>query len=91
MRVKWDPAKSELLKRTRGVGFDEALQMFKQPYVVQQKNDAPEQYKSIGFAKGGVLISLIVEVRFDDQGEYEWLVTLWKATKNEAETYEQNI
>jgi hypothetical protein len=35
--------------------------------------------------------SLIVEVRYDEQGEYEWFVTLWKATKDEAKVYEQNI
>ena len=53
-------------------------------------NDEPEQYKAIGFAKGGTLISLIVEVRKDDQGEYDWFVTLWKATKDEVKVYEQS-
>ena len=90
MRIDWNPAKNNLLKRTRGIGFDDAIEMFGRPYVVQAKNDDPEQYKAIGFARGGVLISLIVEVRFDDQGEYEWLVTLWKATKEEVKVYEQN-
>jgi uncharacterized DUF497 family protein len=91
MRVNWSPAKDTLLKQTRGVGFDDALAMFGRPYVVLTKNDDPEQYKAIGFAKGGVLISLIVEVRYDDQGEYDWLVTLWKATKEEDRVYEQSI
>ena len=90
MRVTWDPAKSDLLKRKRGIGFEDAAELFEKPYVVQTKNDDPEQYKAIGFAKSGVLISLIVEVRYDEQGEYEWFVTLWKATKDEAKLYEQN-
>jgi uncharacterized DUF497 family protein len=90
MRVTWDSAKNDLLKRTRGIGFDDALEMFKRPYVIQAKNDEPEQYKAIGFAKGGTLISLIVEVRKDDQGEYDWFVTLWKATKDEVKVYEQS-
>lgn len=91
MRISWDPAKNELLKRTRGIGFEDAAELFEQAYVIQVKNDDPEQYKAIGFASGSVLISLIVEVRHDDQGEYEWFVTLWKATKDEVKIYEQNI
>lgn len=91
MRVTWDPAKNALLKRKRGIGFEDAAELFGQPYVVQSKNDDPEQYKAIGFSKGGVLISLIVEIRYDEQGEYEWFVTLWKATKDEVKIYEQNI
>ena len=65
-------------------------EIFKRPYVIQAKNDEPEQYKAIGFAKGGTLVSLIVEVRKDDQGEYDWFVTLWKATKDEVKVYEQS-
>ena len=91
MRVDWDAAKNDLLKRTRGIGFDDAVKLFERPYVVQTKNDDPEQYKAIGFVKDRVLISLILEIRYDDQGEYEWFVTLWKATKDEVKLYEQNI
>ena len=90
MRVNWNHAKSELLKRTRGIGFDDALGIFELPYVVQTKNDDPEQYKAIGFSKGGDLISLIVEIRHDHQGEYELFVTLWKATPAEVMLYEQS-
>jgi uncharacterized DUF497 family protein len=90
MRVSWNSDKNDLLKRTRGIGFNDAVEMFRRPYVVQSKNDDPEQYKAIGFAKGGILITLIIEVRYDDHGEYEWLVTLWKATKDEVKIYEQS-
>ena len=90
VRVNWDRKKSELLRRERGIGFDEALEVFNQPYVVQHKTDDPEQYKAIGFVKGR-LVTLIVEVRHDDSGEYEWLVTLWKSTASEAKVYEQNV
>ena len=91
MRVSWNSAKNDLLKQTRGIGFNDALEMFKRPYVIQAKNDNPEQYKAIGLAKGGVLIALIIEVRYDDHGEYEWFVTLWKATKDEVKIYEKGV
>lgn len=89
MRVSWDSKKSELLSRERGISFDDALEIFRQPYVVQHKTDDPVQYKAIGFVRGR-LVTLIVEVRHDDQGEFEWLVTLWKATASEAKIYEKN-
>jgi uncharacterized DUF497 family protein len=91
MRVNWDREKNKLLMRTRGIGFEDALGVFDQEYIVQTKNDDPEQYKAIGFTKSGILISLIAEIRFDQEGEYHWLVTLWKATKSEANIYEQNF
>lgn len=89
MRVNWDEAKNTRLKRERGIGFEEALEIFQRNYVIQHKNDDPEQYKAIGFVKGK-LVTLIVEVREDDLGEYEWLVTLWKSTLSEAKIYEKN-
>jgi uncharacterized DUF497 family protein len=89
VRVNWDEAKNTLLRRERGIGFEEALEIFQRNYVIQHKNDDPEQYKAIGFVKGK-LVTLIVEVREDDLGEYEWLVTLWKSTLSEAKIYEQN-
>ncbi|WP_324962787.1 hypothetical protein [Oligoflexus sp.] len=65
------------------------MEIFQSDYVIQNKNDDPEQYKAIGFVKGK-LVTLIVEVREDDLGEYDWLVTLWKSTSSEAKIYEQN-
>jgi uncharacterized DUF497 family protein len=89
VRITWDHEKNEKLKRDRGVSFEEALEIFKRAYVIQHKNDDPEQYKAIGLVKGK-LVTLIVEIRQDHSGEYERLVTLWKSTKSEVTIYEQN-
>jgi hypothetical protein len=43
----------------------------------------PEQHYAIGFASNGSLITLIYEFRYDEEGAYIWLVTLWKSTKEE--------
>jgi hypothetical protein len=49
----------------------------------------PEQHRAIGWV-GQRLYSLIFEVRKDDEGEFYRLVTLWKATREERELYEEN-
>jgi len=71
----------------RGIGFEEAQDIFSKPYYLDQRSDLPQQYRAIGWVKER-LYSLIFEVRVDDDGEYYHLVTLWKATKEEQELYE---
>ena len=91
MRFKFDLRKSRNLRRNpkRGIGFEEAREIFDHHYYLDQRSDIPEQYRAIGWAKGR-LFSLIFEIREDNEGEYYRLVTLWKATKGEEELYEQN-
>jgi len=49
----------------------------------------PEQYRAIGWV-GEKLYALIFEMREDKDGEYYHLVTLWKATKQEQQLYEEH-
>ena len=51
--------------------------------------DSSEQYRAIGWV-GARLYSLIFEVRWDTEGEYFHLVTLWKSTREEQELYEEH-
>ena len=51
--------------------------------------DMPEQYRAIGWV-GEKLYALIFEVREDNGGEYYHLVTLWKATTQEQQLYEEH-
>jgi hypothetical protein len=37
----------------------------------------------VGLASNGIIITLIYEFRYDEDGVYIWLVTLWKTTKEE--------
>ena len=89
MRFHFDAVKSKRLRANprRGIGFEEAQNIFARPYYLDQRSDFPEQYRAIGWVEGR-LYSLIFEVREDDQGEYYHLVTLWKATKEEQQLYE---
>ncbi len=63
---------------------------FKRKHGVGQKNDEPQQFRSIGWC-GGLLGSVIFEIRHDSDGEYLHLITAWKATQQEERMYAENI
>ena len=91
MRFHFDPRKSQRLRENpqRGIGFEEAQELFTRPYYQDQRSDLPEQYRAIGWV-GDKLYSLIFEVREDNEGELYHLVTLWKSTREEEELYAEN-
>jgi uncharacterized DUF497 family protein len=91
MRFRFNERKSKRLRANprRGIGFEEAQEVFSHPYYLDQRSDVPEQYRAIGWA-AGKLYTVIFEVRGDDEGEYYHLVTLWRATKQEQELYEES-
>ena len=90
MRFKFAISKSRAVKRKHGVSLNEVLEIFDQAYLVDQKNDNPEQFRAIGWC-GGRLCSVIFEIRHDAEGEYHHLVTAWKATREEEESYAENV
>jgi len=91
MRFDFDERKSRWLRANpkRGIGFEEAQEIFSRPYYVDQRSDLPEQYRAIGWV-GDRLYSLIFEIREDEAGEFWHLVTLWKATTQERQLYEEH-
>jgi uncharacterized DUF497 family protein len=91
MRFHFDERKSRRLRANpqRGIGFEEAQEIFSHPYYLDQRLDLPEQYRAIGWV-GDQLYAVIFEVREDNDGEYHHLVTLWKATKQEQRLYEEH-
>jgi len=90
MRFEFDSEKSRSVKRKHGVSLKEAQDIFDQAYIVDQKNDNPEQFRAIGWSRGR-LCSVIFEIRRDARGEYYRLVTAWKATKEEEQSYAENV
>jgi uncharacterized DUF497 family protein len=91
MRFQFDLRKSRRLRANprRGIGFEEAQEIFSRPYYLDQRSDLPEQYRAIGWV-GARLYSLIFEIREDAGGEYYHLVTLWKSTREEQQLYEEH-
>jgi uncharacterized DUF497 family protein len=51
MRFSFDPRKSKRLRANprRCIGFEEAEELFSQPYWLDQRCDVPEQYVAIGW------------------------------------------
>ena len=54
------------------------------------KNDDPEQFRAIGWC-GGCLCSVVFEIRRDADGEYYHLVTAWRATLEEEQSYAEDL
>lgn len=73
----------------RGIGFEEAQEIFRRPYYQDRRSEIPEQFRVIGWV-GDRLYSFIFEVRGDAEGEYYHLVTLWKSTREEERLYAEN-
>jgi len=90
MRFDFDLEKSRDVRRKHGVSLEEAREIFDQVYIVDQKSDEPEQFRAIGWSRGH-LCSVIFEIRHDSEGEYYHLVTAWKATKQEEQSYAENV
>ena len=91
MRFRWDARKSRRLRANpkRGIGFEEAREIFSRPYWLDRRSDVPEQYVAIGWV-GDRLYSVIFEIEADEDGEIVHLVTLWKSTREEIKLYEEN-
>ncbi|MGK7897007.1 MAG: hypothetical protein AB4372_26190 [Xenococcus sp. (in: cyanobacteria)] len=90
MRVRWDEAKRQRVLAERNIDFHQLNDLLYSPYLEDQRSELPEQYRIIGFADG-TLTTFIVEYRLDEVGEYIWIVTAWKSTKQERQNYEQQI
>jgi uncharacterized DUF497 family protein len=90
MRFDFEREKSRDVKQKHGVSLREAREIFDQVYVVDQKSDNPEQFRAIGWCRGR-LCSVIFEVGRDSEGEYYHLVTAWKATTQEEQSYAENV
>ena len=90
MRFEFNRSKSRAVKRKHGLSLEEAREVFDQAYLVDRKNHDPEQFRAIGWC-GGRLCSVIFEIRHDVGGEYYHLVTAWKATQEEEQTYAEIV
>jgi uncharacterized DUF497 family protein len=90
IRCVFDREKSWDVKRKHGVSLYEAQEIFDQVYLVDQRSDDPEQFRAIGWCRGR-LCSVIFEIRNDSEGQYHRLITAWKATPEEEQSYAENV
>lgn len=90
MRFDYDQKKSRDVKQKHGISLKEAQEIFDQVHLIDQKSDDPRQFRAIGWCVGR-LCSVIFEIRHDAEGEFYHLVTAWKATKEEEQSYAENV
>ena len=91
MRFHFDERKSSRLRANpkRGVGFEKCRRFSPTQYYLTTARIVPSSTeRSAGWKNGCTL--LFFEVRKDEEGEYYHLVTLWKATRQEQELYEEH-
>ena len=90
MRFEFERAKSRDGKQKHGISLKEAQEIFDQVYLLARKGDDPEQFRAIGWC-GARLCSVVFEIRRDSDGEYYHQVTAWKATREEQQSYAENV
>jgi len=90
MRIRWDEKKRRQVLTKRNIDFADLNDLLDLPYLEDQRIDQPGQHRIIGFARGA-LTTFVVEYREDKFGEYMWVVTGWRSTKQERKTYEEEI
>ena len=78
-----------LRRRERTSTQREAQEIFDQVHIIDQKSDDPEQYRAIGWCRGR-LCSVIFEIKQDAAGQYHHLITAWRSTKEEQQSYAEN-
>jgi uncharacterized DUF497 family protein len=59
MRFDFDRNKSLLLRNNpkRGIGFEEAQEIFAHPYYEDCRSDDPEQFRAIGWVNGRIVFA----------------------------------
>ncbi|MBE9076193.1 BrnT family toxin [Romeria aff. gracilis LEGE 07310] len=90
MRIRWDEAKRQKVLAERNIDFNQLDDLLYNPYLEDRRSEIPELYRIIGFTNEQ-LTTYIVEYRMDEIGEYIWVITAWKSTKQERKSYEQQI
>lgn len=86
MEFEWDPAKHERNLRTRGIGFDEAAQIFEAEVVTwpDTRTDYGEaRINAIGEANGKIL-----RVIYTMRGEVVRIITAWRASRKDRERWQ---
>jgi len=70
VEISCDESKREKVLKERGIDFRELEELLCSPYVEDQKNDDPEQYRIVGCI-GDRFLTFIVEYDEDDEGLYQ--------------------
>ena len=93
LRFEWDLAKARTNQRKHGVGFEDAMHVFEDPFALfepDRTDDAGElRWQALGLV-GGVAVLLVVHMlREEGEDEVVRLISARRATGKERNRYEQ--
>jgi uncharacterized DUF497 family protein len=88
MKFEWDAAKALVNERKHAVSFEEAASVFRGFYLDRsdaRRNYGEPRFIALGLDSNGVVLSVVYTWR----GEDIRIISAWKASKHERETYTQ--
>jgi uncharacterized DUF497 family protein len=91
---EWDEDKARRNRRKHGVGFEDAVRVFDDPYalVEQDRVESGEpRWQTIGLVGGVVLLLVAHTVREEVGGEVIRIVSARRANKKERNRYAENL
>jgi len=93
LRFEWDEAKAKSNARKHGVGFEDAMLVFADPYalVEQDRMEGGElRWQTLGLVGGIVLLLVAHTVRNEQEDEMIRIISARNAVRKERKRYDQN-
>jgi uncharacterized DUF497 family protein len=94
IRFEWDPIKARTNRRKHGITFEEAVNVFDDPYALFEQDQTGDEtgevrWRAIGLVEGMVVVLVVHTVREEDEGEAIRLISARRAIRKERNRYEQ--
>jgi uncharacterized protein len=94
-RFEWDPNKARTNQRKHRITFEEAANVFDDPYALFEQDRADNEtgelrWQAIGLVEGMIMLLVAHTVREEDQDEVVRLISARRADRKERDRYEQN-
>lgn len=94
IRFEWDPLKARTNQRKHGITFEEAVNVFDDPYALFEQDRTDDEtgelrWQALGLVEGVVLLLVAHTVREEGQDEAIRLISARRATRKERNRYEQ--
>ena len=94
IRFEWDPMKARTNQRKHGITFEEAVNVFDDPYALFEQDrthgkTGELRWQAIGLVEGMVVLLVAHTVREEGQHEVIRLISARSATRKERNRYEQ--
>lgn len=87
MQFEWDDAKDDANQQKHGIGFREAVEIFRGRILV--KEDARRDYGERRLIALGDYDGEVLRVVYTERGRAIRIISAWKANRNDREEYRQ--